>query len=504
MRAPLIAAVAMAASAHAVVKLDRRANGAGELCPATMEEYLKELDGIFDRVSDASSEFSFVGKETAEGSGKVYKGKLEGNRATSFVFESKFEGLNEAQWAFLVSLYDDENARFSPELDPTFVPGASRKILDTTGAIGVKSALQRTEFEFIEGFPLLDRELVFLSGSTQKGDDFTGAGFSGCKILGNPSVSDRWIWRDLKSVDALFAVLFDGSVKVRGQNLWPSGDRLCLAKDPTTGLTKATLSHLITTDIGGLIGATGIYESGAFDGAQEDAYQFEAQALEDKIGERAGGGRREKRTRVVDGPGKKSGAASKSAGPAVSREEIAVQQVLSRAIRQGPLPGGVTATGCEVKQDVFASLYVACSLEGGQAQGLDRELFRRGIAALLNVPAERIDGIASSGHVVRFLVGSVGYKAQVDAASSAKKESSCAERWAIIAGLVLTVVLLAVAVALHAGVLRFRAQSPQAEAGSPVSVGEGRVSLENLAPATEMKKTVLEISPDAENTPTGN
>lgn len=86
------------------------------------------------------------------------------------------------------------------------------------------------------------------------------------------------------------------------------------------------------------------------------------------------------------------------------------------------------------------------------------------------------------------MVGSVGYKREVDA------PASCAERWAVLAGLVVTVLLLAFAAALRAGVLSFRGQSPQAEAGKSVESME----VENAGPATEMEKTVPRISADVE------
>jgi len=182
----------------------------------------------------------------------------------------------------------------------------------------------------------------------------------------------------------------------------------------------------------------------------------------------------------------------KSSPPAATEtrgELVAVQQALSRVISQGQLPAGLTATRCDVSQDAFASLYVACSC-AGQASGLDKARFREGIASVLNMSADRIDGISSSPQaesvVVRFFVGGPGYRAQVAPPAS---DESCAVRWAVVVGLVLTVLLLAAATVLTRGVL-CRRQTVQAEAGKSV------VEVENPEAPVEMK-TLKQTSPDA-------
>lgn len=349
MKAGLIVAAVLAATAPAsgtnqcgddsVVRLDMTSDGAGSQSPATLCQYLTELNTIFNDVP----EFTDRSKDTAGGTGKVFSTRITNNEeeSTSFVFESNFAGLRQGQVDFVRALYGlgegHPPAEFSRFLDPTFVPGAATTIesnlISKVGGSDVdKVALSYTEFTFIdpslfsdllpglassseavlkvlEGIlSLLNRELVFVSGQkTLEGSDAGTSDYADgtCTVLGNPSVRDAWVWKDdwLAKIyhypqatlgdDGAYARLWRELAKFpqkcRARNVYPSGDRLCIQADGTaadgTTTFKVRVSHLITSDISCIAGALNQVPEirTLLDEQQANAYNAEAQLLECEI-----------------------------------------------------------------------------------------------------------------------------------------------------------------------------------------------------------------------------
>lgn len=248
--------------------------------PHTMAAYLAQVNAEMDRSQTA---YTFLA-QTQEETGVVRSGQAVDSSRTTFVFTSKFEDLNPAQNEYIDTLYDADT--FSQRLDPTYIEGEYTVAQDLSSeelGHGITGQLSSTAFKFIEGIEIFDRELVIVGAKTQLN--------SSCVLYGNPSVSTRWSfstpffggwvakrlgWTVRNQVEAL-------RFRLRAENIFPSGDRVC--KFTVDGIQKVQVDHMITTQIGGLVGP--IYNLGLFDASQRDAYLTEAQRLETAIkGER--------------------------------------------------------------------------------------------------------------------------------------------------------------------------------------------------------------------------
>jgi len=232
-----------------------------------MNDYLDGLDAEMDR---AFIEYTDVGVSTADGTGRIYMGSAQGSDRTTFVFRSEFEDLQQEQVDFVFSLVN-EPPKFSALLDPTYVEGAFKTIDDISSLMGVSSNLSRTEFVLLQGLPAFDRELVMVTGETST--------MNGCTVYASPSVGNAWVRENL-GLDT-FRNVVSQSVKIRAQNLYPSGDRICVTRAQHDGSVRLTFEHMLTNRINGLLEP--LFGLGLFDQGQINAYLYEAQQLEDLI-----------------------------------------------------------------------------------------------------------------------------------------------------------------------------------------------------------------------------
>lgn len=262
-----------------VVELDRGdRKGAGRRCPKTLGDYFFAFNDLLDEiVSGTRDSFEALeGLATLRGSGQVFGGKIDEDASTTFLWISNFQDLREQEVLFLQSLLVGDNFQFLLE-DPTFKNGTTVEFLDTSEALGAASILKSTEAIFIPGLETFDREFVFVTSVEPFNES--------CTLRAFPSVSDEWIrsprfLNDTKT----FRTVRRSSSKIRGQNLYPGGDRLCVfPSSQNPNHFDAQFAHVVTAGINGVLGATGLFETGIVKSVASDAFFQETQTLEDKL-----------------------------------------------------------------------------------------------------------------------------------------------------------------------------------------------------------------------------
>jgi hypothetical protein len=265
-----------------LLPLDGTHHGSGRFTPSTMPEYLESFQTV---LNDATAEDNPALTTTTGGTGRVFQYVYPGAAETtesaslfsftrkSFVFQSKFENLTQAQVDFCFLLMEGDN--FSFYLDSTYVPGSRAVYREDLGEeLGVdRGALTRSSYTFIPGLSLLNRYLLMLNGRQRYESPEMN-----CTVLALPSVSDKWVRRNLgrelgRQVHSDFPFW-----TIRARNIFPSGDRICVTPQDD-GDFRLIFEHMITHDLGGLLFGP-LFDSGVFDQQNQDAYSNEAQVLE--------------------------------------------------------------------------------------------------------------------------------------------------------------------------------------------------------------------------------
>lgn len=310
-------------STKPVVSLDQSKHGCGENCPETLSELFVQFEELLNTIPVDETEgngnlFTQV-QETTGGTGRVFISNFDSDGSDiipnhnhiTIYFHSKFNNINIDQTEYIKSLFNTSESKFSEDLDATYIPGSKEVIYsNTTDILGETSRIVKTEFMILPGFRPFDRELLFISAEKtdvvleENENNHTNRT---CYWYHVPSVSNEWLEENVLS--SSHDSPFPSFRILRAQNLYPSGDRICIEQistrrnlslcDSNNNYEKnenatiqydysynVELIHMITTELGGLLFGP-MYNNGLFSGQTQLAYLLGAQKLEDKVNERA-------------------------------------------------------------------------------------------------------------------------------------------------------------------------------------------------------------------------